>query len=166
MSIYQRNYFGGIDRMTLIKHITFRDILRADSIFAAQKKMYYRGLTEIKLIKNIKHVIGRTNWDKCHTWAINPNVHYYFCNETLRSNFYNFTWDIKNCEPYTIFLSQAYYPLKGFHQLLKALPIILSYYPKTKVYIAGNDFFTINKWRLNGYGKLINSIIQKYHLDN
>lgn len=166
VSISHRYYYGGIDWMTLIKHITLRDILRADTIFSAKKNMFNRGLAEIKLIKNIKHVIGRTNWDKCQTWAINPKVNYYFCNETLRSNFYNFTWEIKNCEPYTIFLSQAYYPLKGFHQLLKALPIILIHYPKTKVYIAGNDFFTINKWRLNGYGKLINTLIQKYHMES
>ena len=166
VSIYQRYYFGGIGRMNLIKHITLRDIVRADSIFIAQKNMCKRGLIEINLLKNVNHVIGRTEWDKCHTWAINPNANYHFCNETLRSNFYNYTWDIKNCEPYSIFLSQAHYPLKGFHQLLKALPLILSHFPKTKVYVGGNNFFTIDKWRLNGYGTLINSIIKKYHLES
>lgn len=57
-------------------------------------------------------------------------------------------WDYKQCHKYTIFLSQGQYPIKGLHQMVKALPLILRDYPDTKVYVAGNDFFSdVPFWR-------------------
>lgn len=86
-----------------------------------------------------KHVVGRTMWDKACVMQINPSLNYYHCNEILRPVFYEKrgTWKYENCEKYTIFVSQANYPLKGFHVFLKALAIIKERYPQVKVYVAG-----------------------------
>ena len=60
-------------------------------------------------------------------------------NETMRPAFYSGRWKAEECVPYSIFLSQGDYPLKGFHYVLRALPEILRSYPRACVYVAGAD---------------------------
>lgn len=161
VSVYHRYYMGGIPETTLHKSVTIRDRFRKDSLFHQQSRMKNRARFEIQLFKKINHVIGRTSWDKVHSWAINPTIKYHFCNETLRNGFYQHSWDINNCEKNSIFLSQAHYPIKGLQQLIKALPYVLNEFPQTKVYVAGNNFFSgIGKWKINGYAKYIHSLIK------
>ena len=120
---------------------------------------------ELEYIRSVKHVIGRTSWDKAHVRAINPDANYYVCNETLRDEFYKHSWNYDSCEKHSIFSSQAGYPIKGLHQLLKAMPIILRKYPDTKLYVAG-DNLTKRKWyRISGYAAYIRLLIKKYRLD-
>ena len=119
----------------------------------------------------MKNIIGRTSWDKAHAWAINSKAKYYFNNETLRPEFYDGSkWDYDKCDKHTIFLSQAGYPLKGLHQVLRAMPLILRHYPDTKIRVAGADITKYSTWRdklrISGYGKLIRHMIHQLHLDN
>lgn len=166
ISVYEKYYFGGIAEKVIKKNITIRDIITRDSMRTQQLEMRERGLLEKEYIKSIDYVIGRTFWDKTHVWAINPTLQYHFCNETLRNGFYNLKWNINTCEKNSIFLSQAYYPIKGLQQIIKALPVILKHYPNTKLYIAGSDFLTNKGLRLNGFGKYIKSLIKNNNLPN
>lgn len=166
VSVCERYYFSGIEEKVLHRNVTFRDRIRFDTFFSQKTKMREKGKFEIELIKDIKNVIGRTSWDKTHTWAINPTAEYYFCNETLRDEFYNHEWRIDNSDKHTIFLSQAHYPLKGLHKMIEALPLILKKFPDTIVYVAGNNFFTNRGWRINGYGKLISRLLNKLGVAN
>jgi len=161
VSICAKHYLGGIPEKNIKKNISIRDVIRNDSLLQQHKKMEQRGVYEIELLKEVKYVIGRTSWDLSNIWAINPSATYYFCNETLRSSFYKKQWNIDNCQKYSIFLSQAHYPIKGIQQVIKALPIILEHFPKTKVYVAGNNFITIPWYRKNGFAKYLEKLMQK-----
>ena len=167
VSVYARYYLGGLTCMDLLKSITLRDILKG-SLHNEQKKFVQRGEIEIEILRRTQNIIGRTSWDKVHTWAINPKAKYHFCNETLRESFYVNHWKYENCQHHSIFISQANYPIKGLHQVLKALPLILKYYPDTKVYVAGENVFSASsisrKLRLSGYGNYIRKLIRKYDL--
>ncbi|MGD9930764.1 MAG: glycosyltransferase family 4 protein [Mangrovibacterium sp.] len=165
VSVYEKYYYGNIEKLDLLKSITLRDLVRFDTTFTQHKNMMIRGGYEKLLLQTVNHIIGRTSWDKVHTWAINPNANYHFCNETLRPSFYTNTWSIDNCEKHSIFISQGHYPIKGFHQLINAMPIVLRHYPHTKVYVAGTNYFSGRGIRLTGFGKYINSLIKKYKLD-
>ena len=48
-----------------------------------------RGKCEVESIKMIRHIIGRTDWDRACVEAINSDIHYHTCNEVLRDSFYN-----------------------------------------------------------------------------
>ena len=65
--------------------------------------------------------------------------------------------------PYSIFLSQGDYPLKGFHYVLRALPEILRHYPQACVYVAGADVMrkdsVKDKIKLSSYGKYLLELI-------
>jgi glycosyltransferase involved in cell wall biosynthesis len=86
---------------------------------------------------------------------------YHFCNETLRSLFYQKQWDLDKCKKYSIFLSQAHYPIKGIQNLIQALPIILEHFPETKVYVAGNNFISVPWYRKNGFANHLLYLMKK-----
>lgn len=165
-----RYYYAGLTTWDILNSITLRDILRG-TIWANKKRFERSGEIEKDILCQLKHVIGRTSWDKAHAMAINPNIKYHACNETLRDTFYGKTWSYNDCEKYSIFISQAGYPIKGLHQLLKAMPYILRRYPNTKIYVAGGDITKSNdgiKGRLSrtGYGCYIDRLIKRYGLKN
>ena len=137
--VIAKYYLSNIGYGTILKCTTIRDLF-CGGILSEQKSFHKGGRYEERLLKNVDHVIGRTNWDYSHVKAINPNINYHFCNETLRDSFSNVCWSYDNCKPYTIFLSQCNYPIKGLHIFLKALNIVKSRHTEVKVRIAGKDF--------------------------
>lgn len=166
ISVIGRYYYAGIGKWDILKHITFRDIIRRDTIFHQKHSFMERGKIEKEILWKVDHVIGRTSWDKAHVWAINPKAQYHFCNETLRDGFYKYQWRYEECEKHSIFLSQAGYPIKGLHQVLKAMPLILKHYPDAKVFVAGDDIIKRPWYRLTGYGAYIKHLIKQYKLEN
>lgn len=167
-SAYYYYYYYGLTNWDILSNITFRDVIKQCNLWQQKWKFRQRGEIEKQILRNVNHIIGRTSWDKAHVWAINPNVEYHFCNETLRRGFYEGNWQYDKCEPYSIFVSQAGYPIKGLHQLLKAMPLVLRQYPNAKIYVAGVDITksdTFNdKLRLSGYGLYIKRLIKKLRL--
>ena len=162
-------YYYGMTKKDIYMNLTFRDIIRG-SILKGQRQFKQRAAYEIEMIKEAKHIIGRTSWDRARTWAINPCAEYHFCNETLRPEFYDGSkWNYNKCNKHTIFLSQAGYPIKGLHQVLKAMPIILRHYPDASIRVAGGDITKCStlseKLRLSGYGRYIKRLIKKNALD-
>ncbi|MCR4650429.1 MAG: glycosyltransferase family 4 protein [Lachnospiraceae bacterium] len=147
---------------------TFRDIVRRDSIAEQQAKFLERGEYEKQAIRNCRHVMGRTDFDREAALSLNPDIKYHRLNETMRDTFYDGTWDVNNCDKHVIFVSQADYPLKGFHYLLEAMPEILEEYPDATIKVAGNDitgFETLRqKIRLGGYGRYLRALMQTYQL--
>lgn len=168
VSVYDRYYLGGMSFDEIARHITFRDLIRWDNLWQAKRSFTKRGKMERELIASVSHVIGRTSWDRAHAWAIHPEITYHFCNETLRDEFYRHTWSYETCERHTIFLSQAGYPVKGLHQVLKALSLVLRKYPDTKVYVGGDDIRKegsfMKRIRRGGYGQFIRRKIRKMRL--
>lgn len=165
VSVYASYYYGGISVGEHLRHTTFRDVVRNDSIFQQKKRMTRRGSYEVELLKTVKHVIGRTSWDMSCAWNINAGLEYHFCNETLRSSFYTGEWSVDKCEQHTIFLSQGHYPIKGLHKMIEALPSILRQYPDAKVYVAGSDFIKSSFLKRNGYTDFLIHLIRKLKVE-
>ena len=170
VSCYAQYYLAGMSAWDVLKSVTLRDVLRG-TIWSDKKCFDRRGEVEVEIIRRLKHIIGRTSWDKAQALAINPDIEYHFCNETLRGAFYGKTWSYDSCEKHSIFISQAGYPIKGFHQLLKAMPHILRRFPDAKIYVAGGDVTKTNegfKGRMlrTGYGRYIAQLIKCYGLEH
>lgn len=121
---------------------------------------------EIESIRLVKHVIGRTDWDRACAEAINPTIYYHFCNEILRDIFYKEagTWRYENCQKESIFVSQASYPVKGVHYLLEALPIVIRKFPNTQVYIAGANI--IDTAEENPYACYLKKLMKQFGVTN
>lgn len=169
-SVYCDYYYAGMRKRDILRNITLKDMLRG-SIIQEKRRFKERGHYERDMIKMAKHIIGRTSWDMIHVWSINPDTSYHFCNETLRDVFYGGSiWKYEHCIKHSIFISQAGYPIKGLHQVLKAMPLILTHYPDTTIRIAGGDITKseslYDKMRISGYGKYIRALIKRYGLQD
>lgn len=81
-------------------------------------------ISEQRMMKNIKYVMGRTEWDKHITNVLNPLVQYYYCSEILRDVFYDTSTRRvipKSPTFVTIISSQLY---KGFDLVLKTAKVL------------------------------------------
>jgi len=121
------------------KDRSFRDILKKDSLLEQKEKYEKRAINEEEAIKLSGHIAGRTNFDRNFALTINPKAKYHVLNETMRDSFYDGRWTKEGANTHTIFMSQGDYPLKGFHFMLSAMPIILEKYPDAHLYVAGNS---------------------------
>lgn len=168
VSIIAKHIYSNLPNR-VVKSMTIRNILMKDNVKNLKKLYTLRGKNEIESIKKAKHVIGRTTWDRACTHQINNSIEYHFCNETLRDEFYKNYWNIDKCEKYSILLSQVHYPIKGLHYVLEAMPHIISEFPKTKLYITGNNITKSDsikdKLSITYYGKYIKGLVKKYGLE-
>lgn len=156
ISIYAKHYSLGIPEKYQ-KCSTLVDFIRKTSVKQQTKMFWKRGKYEEETIKKASHLIGRTTWDRVCSMQINPAINYYYCNEILRKPFYSGKkWSIEHCERYSIFTSQANYPIKGIHFVLPALEIIKKQFPTVKLYIAGK----------NVYQKITNISFKDMHMLN
>ncbi len=169
-SVYTRYFLGGLTKDEIDYNTSLYDKVRKNTLYDQQLQMKKRGEIEVEYIKRAKNIIGRTDWDKDHVWAVNPDAKYYFCNETLREGFYTKIWNYEQCEKYSIFLSQGMVPLKGIHQTIKALPLILKFFPETKIYIGGKNIIQYDSFRekltRGPYARYISNLIKKYGVEN
>lgn len=125
-----------------------------------------RGRFERQLLRECKNVIGRTNWDRRCTKSLNPDVRYYHNGENLRPSFYGEDrWSPRTCEAYSVFLSQATYPLKGLHHVLEVFPEIVKKYPEAKLYVAGKSPIHPRPWKRGSYARYLAALIKKGNLE-
>lgn len=168
-TLYAEAYYADLPGR-VIRTVTLRDRLRRDSLVQQQKKFVLRGNMEREAISLAGNVTGRTGWDREGAAAWNPKANYYHMNETLRPEFYGPVWKEENSVPYSVFLSQGDYPIKGLHYMLAAMPEVLEKYPDTKVYVAGNSLVAYGtlkqKLKISAYGKYLRSLIKENRLED
>lgn len=169
VSVIANYYYYGMSFLDILKNISFRDIIKMDSIFQAKRKFVNRGILEEEYIGLTGTITGQTDWDFAHTRYINGDANYVQYNRILRRSFYSADkWSILDKRSHSIFLSQARYPIKGLHQVLKAMKLLKDDFPDITVRVAGRDITqnkTIkDKIRLSGYGKYIRGLIKKFQL--
>lgn len=171
IGLCKKYYFAGISRREIIKNITLRDIVKGDTLFQSQRKFEIRGRQETEILQKTQHIIGRTSWDYAHVKSINPKVRYHFCNEILRDSFYTASkWEIRKIIPNSIFLSQATYPIKGLHQVIKAVALLKKEFPDLTVRVAGQNITDMDgfwkKLKISGYGSYIRKLLKECDLQN
>ncbi len=163
-----KGYLANLPRK-VTKSVTFRDVVRRDTLPMQQQKFEDRGQWELASIQGTGHVTGRTHFDKYWVAKWNPKAEYHLMNETLRKEFYTGAWSLDTCNPHRLFFSQGDYPLKGFHYMLLALPKILETYPDTEVYVAGNSLLRGRglkaKLKISAYGAYLEQLIAEYGLE-
>ena len=165
---YRKVFYGGIPEDTIRRYVTFRDVIRKDSLIAKKADCWKRGEAEIALLRRVKHVMGRTSWDREVSLGVNPALQYHYCSEALREPFYSGEWAYGQCIRHRIFLSQGTNPFKGAHKLFEALPGVLEKYPDTTVHIAGPNVLLGGRVKVkclrNGFGAYLSALLHQYGL--
>lgn len=168
LSILAKHYLSGMPGKIQMKK-TFREWIKNDNLVRQQKSFVLRGNKEIETLSITKHAIGRTTWDYACLKQMS-NATYHHCNETLRKGFYDAKWDLNKVNRHSLFISQAYYPIKGLHFMLEALNILKDKYPNIKLNISGISIYQnegINAWlKESTYIRYIKKLIKKFNLEN
>lgn len=151
-----------IDDMMFSKSLTK---MFAAWILHLRKRLWYkpRMKPEREIIEQAEYILGRTTWDRAHTYAINPDAKYFSCNRVLRDPFYTTRWDIEKMERHSIYVGNGYFALKGLHFVIMALPQLIREYPDLKLYVAGYKPYEIKDNRSfikKGYAAYLKKLIQ------
>lgn len=150
-----------IDDMMFSPSIT--NILAAWLLHLRKTRWYKpRMKSEKEIIENADYILGRTTWDRAHSYALNPNAKYYPCSRILREPFYEHGWDASKIERHSIYIGNGYHALKGVHFVVEALPHLIKEYPDIKVYVAGYKPYQDNDKRSflkKGYGSYLKKLI-------
>lgn len=158
--------FDGITKWEALTANTLREWIHFSGMFMNNINRKMNLKYEREIIKRVKYVTGRTDWDKVIMQSINPNINYFRVFYNLRDEFYSSPkWDINSIDKYTIYAStSAQAVLKGGHIVLKALSLVKLKYPNVKAkFLLPNTKqgeLVIN----NGYGKIIKELIRKLDL--
>jgi len=163
-------YYAGISPYKLAFFRTIKDNLMFDGVFERQLRMKSRGRNEKEILKKVKYVLGRTEWDRANSLKHNPQLKFYSSDRILREPFYHQIWDINAIERYSIFTIQSTYPLKGLHLLLDAVRQLLIEFPRIKLYIPGKNMISrstlFEKITFGNYQKYLAYLIDKYNLES
>ncbi len=165
LSEYQKHYYAFIPKREILLNYTLRDFLRG-GIVAGKRAFVKQSKYEKQMLRGVKAVEGRSDWDKAVSTEINPALTYYHCPRMIRQPFFDYEWDETQLEPHSLFVHQGNYPIKGLHFMLDALSIVSRQYPDVKLYISGGNILHGSKLREGGYTRYIRKKIRDLELEN
>jgi glycosyltransferase involved in cell wall biosynthesis len=119
-------------------------------------------------IAKAKNILGRTSWDRAHSYALNSSAPYFSCNRILREPFYENRWNNARFADLSIFAGNVGSPRKGTHFLLRAVSLLVSEFPNIKLRIAGEspEAGSIKDWKKYiGYPAYIRRLISELKLE-
>ncbi len=133
MNSILKKYFSGIDTYR------FSDWRKNWDFFLARNYTIYkkRAAIEREILASVKHVAGRTDWDRLIAGLLAPKASYYHINESLRPVFYQSEWKPPRNKKIRLFSTVSDQPYKGVNVLLEAA---------IELHRAGLEF----EWRVAG----------------
>lgn len=143
-----------------IPDIDYHKEIEGKAISDGQKEFEKNSITEIDTLKNVKHVIGRTDWDRACVYDINPACKYHYCGEIMRPEFYE-PVGTRDFVDHRILISQASYPIKGLHNVLEQLGKLRDDYADLSIHIAGTNLYEADI----PYAQYIKNLIRKYDME-
>lgn len=164
-----RYYFGGMTNKELSFAVTFRNIIKHDTIRMQRRLYEKKAKIEKKMLELSGRAIVNTYWAGIWCRQINPQCEIYTCQIGINEAFYDTEWKIEECNRRTVFCSApSGYPLKGLHNIIKAMSVIVKKYPDAKLKVPGmtnpynDNIFSVLKRQ--GYVKYIMSLIDRFSL--
>lgn len=163
-----RYYYAGITEAGFKNNITFRDIIKKDSVIHQKRRYERNAKKEAEMLSLAGNFISENNWCDTHVKAIAPEAKPHHCPLSINSVFTEFEWNINDIERHSIMCTASGYPLKGLHIMLKALGLLRRRYPDVKLYIPGAKVFSDGslQWhiRKRGYTKYIERLIKQLEI--
>lgn len=133
---YYPHFLGGLTSRQLFHHRNWMRwlLLRHDLAFGADSWREHASRIERMGLVGVRHIAGRTVWDRAWAKALAPDAQYHHVGEVLRPEFYDTTRKVAAIKPHSILASAAVkYPLKGGHWLLEAVAYLKRKYPDITV---------------------------------
>lgn len=167
---YEQYEYGDLSLSKLFKYSNSKSILTM-LVMMLNKRLNFKTRLpiEIETIKRAKNILGRTHWDRAHSYFINPSAPYFSCNRILRKGFYTHQWDITQITRHRIFIGNSAQARKGAHFVLQAISLLKNDFPDIELVVAGETPYPKNKfdWKCYvGYKSYLINQINTLGLNN
>ena len=167
----QKYYLGGLSNRELKHALSLRNIMKRDSIRQKQKGFEKRNETERTMLQLAGNIIVENQWAKANCKTIAGNCTFYEFRQGINRLFFDLKWDYDQCVKNSIFCTAPVnYPLKGFHQIIKALAIVRKRYKDAVLRVPGmNNPFTCGfkeQLKQDGYIKYLKDLIRELDLQD
>lgn len=125
ITVYYHKYLSGFERKYLkINNFSFKNVTGILKNYKSNYKQFnLMAKREQEILKNVKHIIGRTDWDYNVTRVLAPNSRYYHVGEILRESFYKNAgkWQPHNRDNIVVFTTTGPSYYKGLETACQAL---------------------------------------------
>jgi glycosyltransferase involved in cell wall biosynthesis len=149
---YEQYEYGGLSLSNILNSSSFSSIFIMFVMMLNKRVNFNSRLPiEIETIKSANNILGRTHWDRAHSYFINPNAPYFSCNRILRKAFYQNSWNIKQIKRHRVFIGNSAQARKGAHFVFKAVAILKNQFPDIEIVVVGEKPFPKNKLDWKSY---------------
>jgi len=166
---YEPYEYGHLPIADMLFSFNLQEALMSLALIANKKLNFKKRVKkEIETISMAKNILGRTTWDRAHSYAINSKAPYFFCPRILREPFYQIKWDINNKNTHTIFIGNSFQPRKGAHIVFRAVAQLKEEFPEIRIVIAGEKPMK-NSWKewkkIIGYPAYLQNLAKKLDIE-
>ena len=132
--------YGIMTWREIIQHVTLYDIMHAATPWHRARRFRRQIPFEREIFRGVDAVIGRTDWDRCHSRAIAPDVPYFHVDDMIRPSFWASTpWSLQHAQRGVIMTTSGPQPLKGLPVLFRAISILRRWGHDVHLKIAGTS---------------------------
>ncbi len=153
--------YGGLKFKDIFLNRTFKENIKLNGLFENHLIHVKNSRFEKEMIQRATAIAYVNEFDYGFAFSINPGAKFYNVDYDMQTVFKNANkWTNAKCKKHTIFTNPGGTPLKGLHQLLKAVALLKNKYTDIKVLVPGmgNDGRLVVK---NTYSKYIGKLIKK-----
>lgn len=113
-----------LDQSISLKHIllgdTYKNRKNSSSITSYLQDAKY---------SEVKYVFGRTDWDRWVTKVVSPHAHYFFCQEILRKDFFDYEWKLPDSNTFRILTIAKNSVNKNIHIIIETALLLEKFHP-------------------------------------
>ncbi|MBO4897360.1 MAG: glycosyltransferase [Clostridia bacterium] len=164
-----RHYTAGMTQKELRSAVSFRDILKRDTVLKQQEKYFSHTEKEREMFNLSGRIISENDWCGNSVKFASPGIKVYKCPLSINSVFSKQHWDIAKAEKHSVICNASGYPLKGLHMILKAVAVLKEKYPDIKLYVPGDPMACSNSFKdklsKRGYNRFIEKLIKELDID-
>lgn len=168
-SIYE-NYRGGLTDLEIKRISTLLEKIRHTGILDFEKQYYNYYLREKEVLELTDYIIVENKWAESIYRDMNPRIKVLNHRLPIHNVFFQKEWSESKIETHRIITSAAGYPLKGLHQLIKALVLVRDKYPDVSLIVPGLNSFMVhgfkNRISQHGFNRYVRRLIEKNGLKN
>src|SRR5690606_17623201 len=116
-----RNFFGALSLWDVLRSIRLVELPLRLGLFWQFLAIRNGARREARILNAVDGLLGRTDWARATSYAVNPRASYFHVGEVLRSAFSLHEWKRDGIEPYTLVYTNAGHPRRGTEDILAAV---------------------------------------------
>ena len=156
VDLIELNLFQVIRYRTLREWLHFNGMIEMNLLHKKNAK------SEEEILNSVNYVMCVDSWHRAMALDINPRAKCFYINYNLRDGFYTSEkWSLENIERHTISTNPGGTPLKGLHNLFRAIAIVKDFYPDVKVKVPGMKQENGKLAKTSGYAMYLYNLIEE-----